>query len=307
MNYNPLVSVVIPTFNRSKVLPRAISSVLNQTYSNLECIIIDNNSTDKTNSILEKITDKRLKVYKIDNCGIVAKSRNLGISVSKGEYIAFLDSDDWWRSKKIEYSVKELKKGFDITYHHLLIKSEKKSFTIFSRKIIKAKSTGESTFNYLVNKGNPIPLSSVVLKKNVINSVCGFNENLELVGGEDFFTWILLAKKNYRFKLISKVLGFYYVSSDALTSSSKCKRYFKKIFNLLNQKEFKNGDNLPNWCYWSIAYSLFKEKKFEDSKKYLLISLNSFNNKLCFFKSCILIVFIFIIQIKNIWIKNKNE
>ena len=103
MSYKPLVSVVIPTFNRSKVLSRAIKSVLNQTYSNLECIVIDNNSTDTTQYILENITDKRLKVFKIDNCGIVAKSRNLGISVSKGEYIAFLDSDDWWRLKKLEY------------------------------------------------------------------------------------------------------------------------------------------------------------------------------------------------------------
>ena len=92
----PLVSVVIPTFNRAYCIQRCINSVLNQSYKNLECIVIDNNSNDNSNLIFEQYKDNRLKIYKINNNGIIAKSRNLGISKSKGEVIAFLDSDDWW-------------------------------------------------------------------------------------------------------------------------------------------------------------------------------------------------------------------
>ena len=299
MNFKPLISVVIPTFNRSKVLERAINSVLHQTYSNLECIVVDNNSTDETNIILDNIIDKRLKILKINNSGIVAKSRNLGMSESKGEYIAFLDSDDWWRLEKLEYSVKELEKGFDLIYHHLLIMRERNDSNIFSRKLIKARGTGNNTFEYLIKKGNPIPLSSVVIKKDVINSINGFNENPEIVGGEDFLSWILLARKKYKFKYISKVLGYYFQSSDALSSSSKCKRYYKKIFKLVNKKEFINYNRLPNWCYWSIAYSLFKEKKLQESKQYLFKSFTSFYNKLCILKSLILLIFIIFLQLKN--------
>ncbi len=306
MKDKPLVSVIIPTFNRSKVLLRAINSVLNQTYSYLECIVIDNNSNDETNIVLNNITDKRLKVLKIINYGIVAKSRNLGISNSKGEFIAFLDSDDWWELGKLEYSVKQLQKGFDFTYHHLLIRRDRKSLINFSRKLIKAKSTGRDPFNYLLKKGNPIPLSSVVLRKSIIASIGGFDENSEIVGAEDFYSWIQLAKKKYKFKLISKVLGFYFESNDALTSSTNCKKYYKKIFKLLNHKEFQNEKNLPNWCFWSIAYALFKEGKLKESKKYLLISLTSFYNKFCILKSLILFTFINLIQIKNIFIGNKK-
>ena len=306
MKYKPLVSVIIPTYNRSKVLLRAINSVLNQTYSYLECIVIDNNSNDETNIVLNNIADKRLKVLKINNYGIVAKSRNLGISNSKGEFIAFLDSDDWWKLGKLEYSVKQLQKGFDVTYHHLLIRRDSKSLTNFLRKLVKARSTGQDAFNYLLKKGNPIPLSSVVLRKSVITSIGGFNENSKIVGAEDLYSWILLAKKKYKFKQISKVLGFYFESNDALTSSAKCKKYFKTIFKLLNEKEFKDEKNLPNWCYWSIAYALFKEDKFRESKKYLLISLTSFHNKYCILKSLILFIFISLIQIKNIFMENKK-
>ena len=91
INNSPLISVIIPCFNRGYCLRKWINSVLKQTYTNIECIIIDNYSKDETDEIISSIKDVRLKLHKIRNNGIIAKSRNLGIKYSKGEIIAELD------------------------------------------------------------------------------------------------------------------------------------------------------------------------------------------------------------------------
>ena len=102
---NPLVSVVIPTHNRALILQEAIQSVLNQTYSKLEIIVIDDGSTDDTQSIINNFEDERIVYIQQDHKGLPS-ARNKGIENAKGEYIAFLDSDDIWVPKKIEKQLK---------------------------------------------------------------------------------------------------------------------------------------------------------------------------------------------------------
>ena len=92
-SYNsPFVSIIIPTYNNAEFWRKALKSVIGQTYNSWEAIVIDNNSTDQTDEVINKFQDIRIKYYKISNYGIIAKSRNLGISLAKGEWIAFLDS-----------------------------------------------------------------------------------------------------------------------------------------------------------------------------------------------------------------------
>ncbi|MCF7885551.1 MAG: glycosyltransferase, partial [Candidatus Marinimicrobia bacterium] len=93
-------SVIIPTYNRAEKLERAIESVLAQTYSNVELIVIDDGSTDNTSEILNKY-DSQLKHFSILHSGVSA-ARNIGIKKATGEWIAFLDSDDYWLSEKLE-------------------------------------------------------------------------------------------------------------------------------------------------------------------------------------------------------------
>ena len=103
---NVLVSVIIPTYNRAHLLNRAIKSVLDQSYRDLELIIVDDGSTDSTKSLVDEFArkDNRVKYFYIDNSG-VSKARNYGIKNSKGELIAFLDSDDEWLSEKLKKQV----------------------------------------------------------------------------------------------------------------------------------------------------------------------------------------------------------
>jgi glycosyltransferase involved in cell wall biosynthesis len=98
---NPLVSVIIPTYNRASILNETIQSVLQQTYRELEVIIIDDGSTDNTRQIAEQFSDKRIFYLYKENRGL-ASARNEGIQKAKGEYIAFIDSDDKWLPAKIE-------------------------------------------------------------------------------------------------------------------------------------------------------------------------------------------------------------
>jgi glycosyltransferase involved in cell wall biosynthesis len=91
----------MPTYN-CKFISRAIFSVINQTYNNWELIIIDNFSTNSTAETVKKYNDSRIRHFKLHNEGLISKSRNYGIQLSKGEWIAFLDSDDYWNKKKLE-------------------------------------------------------------------------------------------------------------------------------------------------------------------------------------------------------------
>lgn len=95
-----LVSVVIPTFNYAEFLPEAVKSVLEQDHSDLELIVVDDGSTDNTQEVLGGIVDPRMRVLTQSNSGIGA-ARNTGITNARGEFLAFLDADDLWRSDKL--------------------------------------------------------------------------------------------------------------------------------------------------------------------------------------------------------------
>ena len=97
---NPEVSVIIPTYNRVELLPRAIQSVLNQTYKSYELIVVDDGSDDDTENLMRS-KFPWVKYYQIENNG-VSRARNFGVEKAVGKYIAFLDSDDEWLPKKLE-------------------------------------------------------------------------------------------------------------------------------------------------------------------------------------------------------------
>lgn len=118
---DPLVTVVIPTYNRAALLTCAIQSVLNQTYENLEIIVVDDASADDTQRIVESFADSRIRYlrHKVNRGGSAA--RNTGIRAATGKYIAFLDDDDKWESRKTEEQLKMLE---DLGYDAVLCTSD---------------------------------------------------------------------------------------------------------------------------------------------------------------------------------------
>jgi glycosyltransferase involved in cell wall biosynthesis len=113
----PLVSVIIPTYNRSGLVKEAVESVLSQTVRDLEIIVVDDGSADDTKAVIESIPDKRVKYFYKSNGG-VSSARNLGLSKANGEYIGFLDSDDLWPKNYLEVMLAKLKSNSqaDIVY-----------------------------------------------------------------------------------------------------------------------------------------------------------------------------------------------
>lgn len=107
-NSTGLVSVIMPTYNHAAYIDSAITSVLNQTYDDLELIIIDNFSKDNTEEIVNrhKENDTRIIYKKFNNQGVIATGRNHGLELAKGEFVAFLDADDLWENDKLEKQVK---------------------------------------------------------------------------------------------------------------------------------------------------------------------------------------------------------
>lgn len=106
-----MISVIIPTYNRGYIIKNSIESVLNQTYENIELIVVDDNSDDNTEEIINSFNDKRVKYIKLQENRGACYARNLGVKYSKGKYISFQDSDDVWHKDKLEKQKNFLEKN----------------------------------------------------------------------------------------------------------------------------------------------------------------------------------------------------
>jgi len=111
----PLISVIIPTYNRGHFIEDSIRSVIEQTYENWELIIVDDGSEDDTWEVVQSLKHPKIRYYKMNHCGRLGKVRNFGIKMSNGEYIAFLDSDDLWRKDKLALQLSLFEK-YDIMF-----------------------------------------------------------------------------------------------------------------------------------------------------------------------------------------------
>ena len=206
---NSLISVIIPTFNRAESLKKAIESVLSQSYEDWELIIVDNSSNDNTQLLVKDYENEKVKFITVENKGIIAYSRNIGIDNAKGKYVAFLDSDDWWESQKLEKAIKSLiNNKADIAYHDCnLLSSLSKSKT-------NCRSLKNNTLNDLAINGNAVVTSSVVVLKERLKDVGGFDESIEIVGWEDYHLWLKLALRSNKFCKLSGVLASCWAGED---------------------------------------------------------------------------------------------
>ena len=271
-----LVSIILPTFNRAHTLGRAIDSVLEQTYTDWELIVIDNHSTDQTDQLIGNYHNSKIKLLKIHNEGIIAKSRNLGIHHAKGELIAFLDSDDWWTKEKLRVSIKEMKyEKADLVYHELFkVVKEKQVFY----NTIKIRSLNENVFEDLLIGGNCIPNSSVIVKKNILEKISYLCEKPSIRTWEDFDAWMRISKITNKFHKVKKTMGYVWLGGgnelmggnnrqnleQIITNISEFeKRYHKDIEN------YKKVNDGPWWINYQKGRLLFQLKKTNDSLFFL--------------------------------------
>lgn len=234
----PLVSVVIPTYNHAHFLGRALQSVLDQTYENWEAIVIDNHSTDNTDAVMQRFADPRITYLKIHNKGVIAASRNLGIRTAKGEWVAFLDSDDWWTSNKLQVCFEAINGSVDFVYHDLEIVRGQPVF--FKRKKIRSRQIKEPALIDLILAGNLIANSSVVVRKRLLDQVGGIDESVEMIAAEDYNIWLRIAKITNSFIFLPRSLGFYFLHNQGISQKDMSvpgRRAVAEFLHLLNQQQ----------------------------------------------------------------------
>ena len=205
MNNSPLVSIVIPTYNHAPMLQRALETVVEQTYQNWNAIVVNNFSTDNTLEVVAAFNDPRIQCVNFQNNGVIGASRNEGIALATGKYVAFLDSDDTWFPTKLEQCVEILESGSDLVCHaEYWIDESGKS------RLVAYGPSEAATHHNLIYKGNRISTSATVVRTALLKDVHGFDVAPELNSTEDYDLWIRLAAKSDKFAFISEPLGEYH-------------------------------------------------------------------------------------------------
>ncbi len=208
-----LVSVILPTYNRALLIERAISSVLNQTYPNIELIVIDDGSTDDTCEKLKGFNEKISYIYQ-DNSG-VSSARNVGIQAASGEFIAFIDSDDVWKKSKLEQQLNYFNENNEIGLCFTNVSIINSDGSV-SKKPEVIKHTKNDIYDIKQVFLDPyFGLPTVIIKREIIDVVGFFNESLKTAEDLDLFLRISLKTKS---GYLHKSLVDVYLTEGSLSS-----------------------------------------------------------------------------------------
>lgn len=244
----PLVSVILITYNRKKFLSEAISSILNQTYTNFELIIVDNYSDYDFYSLVESFHSNRIHPYQNHNNGIIAINRNFGIRKSKGELLAFCDDDDIWLPEKLEVQVQfMLNHPVDILGTTIIKFGENRN------KYFEFKRERKLKYNiYLYNFLTP---STVILKRN---KDILFDETPFVNCAEDWALWLSLVIQGSRYYIIKEPYVKYRVTSSNLTAQNRVQPDIRAIKILTKLKKEYGNEFGTHYYILAIAYHFFK-------------------------------------------------
>lgn len=184
-----LISVVIPTYNRSTVLQRAVESILEQTYQNFEVLIVDDGSTDETESVVGAFTDDRIQYIRFSENQGANAARNAGVEAANGEYIAFLDVDDEWKSTKLERQIEAFEQASEtvgMVYTGIVRKDSNSN--VISRSLPQYEG---DVLSQLTN-GNFIgTFSSVMVLSSVLKNI---SLNEDLPSWQDWYFYLEIAE-----------------------------------------------------------------------------------------------------------------
>lgn len=270
----------MPAYNAELYIQEAVNSVINQTYNNWELIIIDDGSTDNTAAVITThfSNDNRIKYYYQENSK-QAKARNNGISKAVGDILAFLDADDLWLPQKLEYSLSL----FDLDKYDLLFtESYFSSDDYIDLQLDNYQKLGVLFGDYHGNEAlqkfieqNRIPILTVLVKKDKVVSVGGFDESC--VPAEDYDLWIRLLINGSSFIAIDKVLSIYRLQNN---SSTAIDRFATKAVIASLTKNFTHTqiDQLQSKKYVISWIKIWINLYFNtiNDKQDLLYSLNHF-------------------------------
>ena len=246
-NTTPLVSVVIPAFNAEKFVDRAIESVLSQSYSNFELVVVDDGSTDNTAEIAASFVDPRIRNISQPNRGVAA-ARNRGMAMSAGELIAFLDADDRWDPEKLKAQVNALATKPGCVAIGCFMRYESLDGKVLG---ITGQEVGPRE-EELIAEGSlmPFPLSSIVFDRPALERISGFDEGLRLAQDLD-----LVARVSGIGAIsgLTECLGAYVIHSESASATNlKAQRMATRFVRERLRRRAQGGD--LTWDAFQTTY-----------------------------------------------------
>lgn len=276
------VSVIIPSYNHSKFIKKAIDSVLKQTYRHFELIILDDCSTDSSAKIINSYKDKRIKkFFNKENFGAVDTLNQL-IDLATGEYIAVLNSDDYWEAEKLEKQVKYLDDNPNIVAcftwadfidenNKVFYESSDMNLDLFQKNNRKQ----SEWFRYLFDNGNCLCHPSVMIRSEIYSKIGKYKNIYKQL--PDFEFWIRLIKK-FNIHIIEENLTHFRILKESGNNSSYLNEENK---NIMNYEMFMIKNEFLDDCDNKLFFEAFEDKII---RKYCLE-----NSKMIEFEKCFIL------------------
>lgn len=248
MNNKPLVSIVTPSYNSEALIGETIQSILNQTYTNWELIIVDDCSSDQTVDIIKEYTDERIQLHILEQNSGAAVARNHAIKKATGKYLAFLDSDDLWTEDKLEKQVRFMQTNdwaFSFTGYELMNEE-----------------------GILMNKYVPVPyvMNYHTLMKNTIIGCLTVMLDREKIGdqympniraGQDTAFWLQLLKQGFTAYGINEPLAHYRIGSHSISSNKwKAAKRTWRIYREIEQLSVIRS----TWYFINYSWNAVKKR-----------------------------------------------
>ena len=258
------VTVVIPTYNRSAELDRALASLVHQTDRDFSVFVCDDGSAEDIRSVVDRYADRLdIACERIENSGGPARPRNIGVAQATTEWVSFLDSDDWWQPDRMATMRAALNDDADIVYHGLRVirANAAKGSTEADQtgEIIGSALRDADPLTHMLRFGNPLPTSATLVRTMLMREISGFDESRALASVEDFDAWLRLASHGARFRFVDRPLGFYWVGDDNISAFTprqyeRQRALFERQLTLLPANQRRRARS--NFAYLLGSYEL---------------------------------------------------
>jgi teichuronic acid biosynthesis glycosyltransferase TuaG len=257
----PLVSIVIPTYNMEEHIAETLNSVMAQTLESWEAIVVDDASTDGTAEIVQNLSiqDPRIRYVCLEkNSNLPAVGRNRGIKESTGSFVAFLDHDDIWGPQKLERQMSAM--NFDpsigMVHSHLWVVRD--GIRAWGLLYLPAPKFSITNANTLAQR-NTVQCSSVLIRKSILIEVGGFDESPGLRAIEDYHLWYRVSQKT-RIAYVSEVHGTYRLDKTGTSSLEDMQQRLKSVDASLDTQSFANQRSTRNKVVnrlWSLPSAIY--------------------------------------------------
>lgn len=289
---SPTVSIIVNCFNQGCYLERSVKSVLSQTFSDIECLIVDDGSTDNTRQVSEQLMnlDKRVKYYYKENGGLPS-SRNFGVEKAQGEWIQCLDADDWIHEDKTRFQLSYLEK-VNVNDDTVFYCDYERVFFDANQNLINTQenvigSLTKDEFiqrllipDFLANTPHPALQQAMLMKKSVLTKT-KFPEYLKALGDRYFAVAILMAGANF---VYTPMIGTYYTKHQSNRTNNW--NYMKNYYIIFYENLLKNYPELNNFCKIGLEFFLEEavmekeEDNFERLRKIVPLPVRLLNKKI---------------------------